>query len=69
MMDRESGLSQTAISRIWSGAVAPGAFALQRYLAGAIALQSLVGDRGAGDIAAQAHELLALMWATAHRRM
>jgi hypothetical protein len=48
------------------GAVAPGALELEHDLAGAIALEPLVGNRRAGDIAAQAFELLALMSATAH---
>ncbi len=48
------------------GAVAPGALELQDDLAGAIALEPLVGNGRAGDIAAQAFELLALMGATAH---
>ena len=42
------------------GAVVPGALELQHDLARAIALEPLVGNRRAGDIAAQAFELLAL---------
>ena len=49
------------------GAVAPRAFELQHDLPRFIALESLVGDRGARDVAAQAFELLALVRATAHR--
>ena len=45
-------------------AVAPRAFELQHDIP---ALESLVGDRGASDVAAQAFEFLALMRATAHR--
>ena len=48
------------------GAVTPGAFELQHDIACAIALEPFVGDRGAGDIAAQAFEFLALMPAAAH---
>ena len=51
------------------GAVPVGAFELQHDLAGAIALEPLVGDGGAGDVAAQAFELLALMGATTDCRM
>ena len=51
------------------GAVALGALELQHDLAGWIALEPFVGNRRAGDIAAQAFELLALMGATAHRRV
>jgi len=51
------------------GAVAPGAFELQHHLAGLIALEPLVGNRRAGDIAAQALELLALMGTTTDCRM
>lgn len=49
------------------GALAPRALELQREITRSIALEPLVGDRGAGDAAAQAFELLALMRATAHR--
>ena len=42
------------------GAVAPRAFELQHELAGTGALEPFVGDRGAGDGAAQALEFLAL---------
>src|SRR3954467_6561708 len=45
------------------GAVAPGTFELEHDLACAIALEPLVGNGRAGDIAAQAFELLALMGA------
>ena len=51
------------------GAVAPRALELQHDLACAIALEPLVGNRRAGDVAAQAFELLALMGATAYWRM
>jgi len=51
------------------GAVAPGTLELQHDLAGWIALEPFVGNRRAGDIAAQAFELLALMGATAYCRM
>ena len=47
------------------GAVAPGALELQHDLAGTGALEPFVGNGRAGDIAAQAFELLALMSATA----
>jgi len=46
------------------GAVAPGALELEHDLAGWIALEPFVGDGRAGDIAAQAFELLALMGVT-----
>jgi len=42
---------------------------LQHDLAFAIALEPFVGDRRAGDVAAQPFELLALMGATAHPGM
>ena len=48
------------------GAVAVGAFELQHDLAGAVALEPLVGNGGAGDVTAQAFELLALMGAAAY---
>ncbi len=51
------------------GAVAVGAFELQHHLAGAIAFEPLVGNGGAGDGAAQAFELLALMGTTTYCRM
>ena len=51
------------------GAVAVGALELQHDLARWIALEPFVGNGRAGDIAAQAFELLALMGATAYRRM
>ena len=51
------------------GAVAPGAFELQHHLACWIALEPFVGNRRAGDIAAPALELLALMGTTTHCRM
>jgi len=51
------------------GAVAPGALELEHDLACAIALEPLVGNGRAGDIAAQAFELLALMGVTAYCRM
>ena len=51
------------------GAVAPGALELEHDLAGAIALEPLVGNGRTGDIAAQAFELLALMSTTAYCRM
>ena len=51
------------------GAVAPEAFELQHDLAFAVALEPFVGDRGAGDVAAQAFEFLVLMGATAHPSM
>ncbi len=46
------------------GPVPVAAFELQHDLAGAIALEPFVGNRGAGDVAAQAFELVALMHAT-----
>ena len=51
------------------GAVAPGALELQHDLACWIALEPFIGNGRAGDVAAQAFELLALMSATAHCRM
>src|SRR3954466_4109310 len=51
------------------GAVAPGTFELEHDLACAIALEPLIGNGRAGDIAAQAFELLALMGVTAYCRM
>ena len=42
------------------GAVAPGAVELEHDLAGAIAFEPLVGNGRAGELAAQAFELLAL---------
>ncbi len=51
------------------GAVAVGAFELQHDLAGAIALEPPVGKGGAGDVAAQAFEFLALIGATTDCRM
>src|SRR3954466_13346554 len=51
------------------GAVAPRALELQHDLAGTGALEPLVGNRRAGDVAAQAFELLALMGVTAYCRM
>src|SRR5689334_7462729 len=51
------------------GAVAPGALELEHDLAGWIAFEPLVGNRRAGDVAAQAFELLALMGVTAYCRM
>lgn len=46
------------------GSVPVAALELQHDLAGAIALEPLIGNRGAGDVAAQAFELLALSHAT-----
>ena len=51
------------------GAVTPGAFELQHDITRAIALEPFVGDRRAGDIAAQPFDLLALMRATAYPGM
>jgi hypothetical protein len=51
------------------GAVAPGALELEHDLSGSIAREPFVGNRRAGDVAAQAFELLALMGATAYCRM
>ena len=51
------------------GAVVVRALELQHDLAGAIAFEPFVGNRGAGDIAAQAFEFLALTGATAHCRV
>ena len=44
-------------------------FSLQHHLAGAVTLEPFVGDRRAGDIAAQVLQFLALIGAPAHRRM
>src|SRR3954467_13241059 len=46
-----------------------GLFELQHDLACVITIEPLVGIRWASDVAAQTFELLALMGATAHRRM
>ena len=51
------------------GAIAVGAFELEHDLAGAVALEPFVGNGGAGDVAAQAFELLALIGATTDCRM
>ncbi len=51
------------------GVVPVGAFELQHDLADAIALEPFIGNRGAGDVAAQAFEFLALMGATTYCRM
>jgi len=51
------------------GPVAVGAPELQHDLACWIAFEPFVGNRRAGDIPAQAFELLALMGATAHPRV
>ena len=51
------------------GAVAPEALEPEHDLAHWIALEPLVGNRRAGDIAAQPFEFLALVGATAHCRM
>ena len=45
------------------------ALQLQHHLAGAVTLEPFVGDRRAGDIAAQVLQFLALIGAPAHRRM
>jgi hypothetical protein len=51
------------------GAVFERALQLQHHLAGAVTLEPFVGDRRAGDIAAQVLQFLALIGAPAHRRM
>ena len=51
------------------GAVAPRALELQHDITRAIALEPLVGDRGARDVPAQAFERLALMLSAAHPGM
>ena len=43
------------------GAIAPGALELQHDITRPIVLEPFVGDRGAGDVAAQPFEFLALM--------
>ena len=48
--------------------VSVAAFELQHGLAGAIGLEPFIGNRGAGDVAAQAFELPALMHATKYWR-
>lgn len=48
-------------------AVAIRAFEFQHDLALGVAAQAFVGERGAGDVAAQLFELLALIRAAAHR--
>ena len=50
------------------GAVFERALQLQHHLAGAVTLEPVVGDRRAGDIAAQVLQFLALIGAPAHRR-
>ena len=50
------------------GAVFERALQLQHHLAGAVTLEPFVGDRRAGDIAAQVLQFLALIGAPAHRR-
>ena len=51
------------------GAVFECALQLQHDIAGAITLEPFVGDRRAGDIAAQVLQFLALIGALAHRSM
>ncbi len=51
------------------GAVFERALQLQHDLAGAVTLEPFVGNRRAGDIAAQVFEFFALMGATAYCRM
>ena len=51
------------------GGVAVGTLELQHDLACLIAFEPFVGNRRAGDSAAQAFELLALMGATTYCRM
>ena len=46
-----------------------GALELQHDIAGAIECQSFVGNGGAGDVAAQVFELLALIGGAAHLGM
>ena len=62
-------MSSSGHTHDMGGAVAPGALELQHDLIGWIALEPFVGNRRAGDIAAQAFELLALMGGTTHCRM
>ena len=50
------------------GAILVSALQLQHDLAGGVAFEPLVGDRWAGDVAAQVFELLALIGATAHAK-
>src|SRR5215471_970658 len=51
------------------GAVFERVLQLQHHLAGAVTLEPFVGDRRAGDIAAQVLQFLGLIGAPAHRRM
>jgi hypothetical protein len=50
------------------GPIPVAAYEPHHGLAGAIELEPSIGNRGAGDVAAQAFELLALMHATNYRR-
>ncbi len=51
------------------GPVVVGALELQHDIAGTIECQSFVGNGGAGDVAAQVFQLLALMGSAAHLGM
>ncbi len=51
------------------GAVAPGCLQLQHHLPCCVALHALIGQRRAGDVAAQLLERLALVGAAAHSRV
>jgi hypothetical protein len=51
------------------GAVFECTLQLQHDIAGAVTLEPFIGDRRAGDIAAEMLQLLALIGALAHRRM
>ena len=50
-------------------AVSVGAFQLQYDIAGTVEFESFIGDGGAGDVAAQLLELVALIHSAAHRGM
>ena len=50
------------------GPISVAAYELHHGLAGAIALEPSIGNCGAGDIAVQAFELLALMHGTNYQR-
>ena len=51
------------------GAVLIGALQLQHHLPVAVAFEPFVGNRRAGDVAAQVFERLALIGAATHRRV
>jgi hypothetical protein len=50
-------------------AVTPGGLELQRHLSGGVGLYALVGQRRAGDVAAQLFQSVALVCFAAHRQV